>query len=205
MGGEREPAGAARPRVFVALVLPPELADALAGAALEALGGAGRATREHRIPRPDGLHATLFFLGNVLRERLAPLGEALASGLRGAPAPALVLRQAGAFPRWGKERVLWIGAEEADGRGRLLGLRERVLDAVEAAGFATEEERARPFRAHVTLARPREGCGATEAFRELDLALPWTPGEAALVESRREGPGPPVYAVLERFPLAPTD
>jgi 2'-5' RNA ligase len=192
-----EPPAAWR-RIFVALMLGAEGGARLMREVRATLGGEERA---FRLPRDEGVHLTLVFLGDVAEERLDPRRRALAAALGGAPAPRLVVAGTGAFPGRGRARVLWSGVREEDGAA-LAHLREEALAAVEAQGFDVADERARPFRAHLTVARPR---GAPRrvpvAFRELALAFAWRPAAVALAESIR-GQGPARYRALCEIPLA---
>ncbi|MCZ6597871.1 MAG: RNA 2',3'-cyclic phosphodiesterase [Planctomycetota bacterium] len=193
-----------RARAFVALRLGP----ALGRRALEVVA-ADLADRSLRPVRAEGLHLTLAFLGEVERERAGAIARALAKKLAGAASPELELDGTGAFPRPGRERVLWMGVVERPGtEGRLEDLHRRVLRALESAGWDTQGEAkdpGKPLRAHVTLARVRAGRGGVapvpESFYAARLGLPWSPDEVALVESVRRGSGPPHYEPLERFPL----
>lgn len=195
---QHPPRSESSPRLFVALMLGAEPGEEVAAAARAALGGEAAAREGFRLPRPDGLHLTLFFLGPVAGERVPGLRTALARGLDGAPAPRLRLARAGAFPRPGRERVLWVGVEDR-GAGELGRLHARVLDAVEAAGFDAALDRARPFRPHVTVARPRRG-SVPASFYALEVDRVWEPREACLVESVRAD-GPALYRPMARFPL----
>jgi len=188
-------------RVFFALLLGGELGEDLLEATRVALGGATAARRGFRLPRAAGLHLTLLFLGDVEEERLAPLWEAVRTACAGAPRPRLVVAGAGAFPKRGRERVLWLGVEE-ERPGRLDSLWRGVLAGAGRAGFDTAADAARPFRPHITVARPRRTPARVPApFYALSPRRPWTPGELSLVESRRAATGPPEYVPLERLAL----
>jgi 2'-5' RNA ligase len=193
-----------RARVFLALPLGAELGRTLADAVGTALGR-GKAGRAYSFPRPEGLHLTLLFLGDVERPVAARLWSEVEARAGGARAPQLALTSAGSFPAArGRERVLWIGVEPGDAPG-LLRLRADALAAAEAVGLDVRQERARPFRAHVTVARPREARPRVpEAFYALRPALSWTPGELALLESFSE-PGGSRYEPIARLALAAGD
>ncbi len=167
--------------------------------ARERLGGE-EAERGYRLPRAAGLHLTLLFLGGVPAEALERLQAALGPAFAGLRAPQLVLDAAGAFPRRGRERVLWVGVrEQPAAAGRLALLQAAALAAAEHAGCEVEREQA--FHAHVTVARPRhERPRVPESFYAPLPALPWRPGAAALVESVLGG-GPASYRVLVDVPL----
>jgi len=188
-------------RVFCALLLGEELGERVAAAVGSTLGP--NPERSYRLPRPAGLHATLFFLGDASGEAIDSAAAALEERLGRLPAPALQLTVGGAFPARGRERVLWIGVRDTT-PGRLEALHGAALDAFEPiAPSEVARDRARPFRPHVTVARPRDRRPRVPAgFHALDLELPWAPEEACLVESVR-GEGPALYRPLERFRLQP--
>lgn len=136
-------------RLFIAVELPAPVRDNLA-AAQDAL----RAVAVNvRWVRPEAIHLTLAFLGEVLAARLQDLVAALA-GLRDAtPGPiALEARGLGTYPSRGQPRVIWAGL--AGDLGALERLREAVAQAVRGAGFALDD---RPWRPHLTLGRVQGG------------------------------------------------
>ncbi len=185
--------------LFVACLLGPERGRRVAAAVRAALGE--QAQRALRLPRPEGLHATLFYagaLGDAAAERLR---AGLARALAGCAAPELVLGGAGAFPRRGAERVLWVGLREEPERGALARLHAATLVAAEEAGLDTREERGRPFRPHVSVARPRTGGAVPASFYDLALEEPWRPDAVQLVASL-PADGPRRYEARASFPLA---
>lgn len=100
--------------------------------------------------RPEHLHLTLKFLGDVAVECIPALGERLRT-VAAATAPfTLRVAGVGAFPSLARPRVLWVGAAAP----ALVALPDGVEDACRAEGFAPE---ARALRPHVTLGRVRTG------------------------------------------------
>lgn len=184
---------AGRIRAFLALALEgPALAEA--GRRLEAMRRGSLGERA-RFVRPEGLHVTLRFLGAIDSASVAPLATAVGDALAGfAPFP-LRLGALHLFPSPRRPRVLAIGLEPEE---PLSALAAAVARGVEAAGFSPEP---RAFRAHVTLARFREG--ARPGAEVLDVATfpaAFVAHEVLLFESR-PGPGGSVYTPLERLPL----
>src|SRR6185436_9870816 len=137
-------------RVFVAATLPAAIRENLAAAqrALDAL------SLDVRWVRPEGIHLTLVFLGEVLAARLQGLAAALGA-LRGAAGPiVLEARGLGTFPESGRPRVIWARlAGDLDGLARL---QASVAAAVREAGSAIE---ARDWHPHLTLGRVQGGWG----------------------------------------------
>ncbi|MCE9595011.1 MAG: RNA 2',3'-cyclic phosphodiesterase [Planctomycetes bacterium] len=170
----------ARPRLFVALMLEPELGAAVFHAVEPALAGA-----ELRRHAPGELHLTLFFLGATGTDVAERLKVDLAAVAARHTALDLRLTRAGAFPEPGRERVLWIGVDERRA-GPLVALQADV-EAVCVAAGATREPRT--WRPHVTVARRRdEKVGGNAAsvpaqFYDTNLDLEWKPKRLQLVES----------------------
>lgn len=181
-------------RLFLALGLP--------AAIRESLAGAQRVLRSSctgwRWVRPEGIHLTLRFLGEVsAADDAAQRPSWRRAASRSGP---LRLRVAGTgvFPSVRRPRVLWVGVEEIDPGGRLEALAGALEAAARDAGFKAET---RNFRPHLTLARAARGGRPTAPAPE---SVGWI-GEAAigdLVLFRSElRPQGARYTALERFPL----
>lgn len=187
-------------RAFVALALGAEL-----GAGVGARVSALLDRSDWRLARPEGLHVTLAFLGSVERVRLEKLGAPFAEALVSLRAPALELTHGGAFPSWGRPRVLWIGAEERGEAGRLERCRAAVAAALHSQGFGLGDELGRPFRPHVTVARPRSRrVSVPVGFRALTIAAAWRPPAVTLYESRPAAGGSR-YEPLASWPFGARD
>ncbi|HVM97158.1 MAG TPA: RNA 2',3'-cyclic phosphodiesterase [Candidatus Acidoferrales bacterium] len=99
-----------------------------------------------RWVRPEGMHATLKFLGRVKTDCLPRLQSALTAAVCEQSALRLQVRGLGAFPNLRRPQVLWVGFVGS-------GLQElaRSVDAVAMTlGFEAEN---RAFHGHVTLGR----------------------------------------------------
>ncbi|MDD2764354.1 MAG: RNA 2',3'-cyclic phosphodiesterase [Opitutaceae bacterium] len=152
-------------RLFVAIALPASVREQLA-ALYEPVRGIA-------WTRPEQLHLTLRFLGDVD----AALGETLAAALTRVRVEPFVLPVAGTgvFPPRGPARVLWAGV--GHGHPRLHQLRQQVDDALLATGLALD---VRFFRPHVTLGRVQAGAppGAVAQFLKRHRAFEAAPFRA---------------------------
>jgi RNA 2',3'-cyclic 3'-phosphodiesterase len=132
-------------RAFVAVFPPPEVRK-------KALVAARRLPSANRVrwARPENVHLTLKFLGDVREEALdglsAALGEVCA---RHAPFDAALVGL-GAFPSARRARVLWAGVDA--GSDQLRSLAADVDAALAPLGFEREK---RPYVPHLTLGRIR--------------------------------------------------
>lgn len=136
-------------RAFVAIEI--------GGDAKRALADAIAALRAERIAalrpvRPEGVHLTLKFLGDIAPELAPRIGETLAEVAARHPPFSLTLGDAGFFPAGNasRARVLWVGIDGAT--DALRELQREVDNAIAALGFPRERQ---PFRPHLTLARLR--------------------------------------------------
>ena len=100
------------------------------------------ATEGLRLVRPDLVHITLKFLGDVQEGRVDAVDAALRE-VKAAPFPVQV-KGIGAFPGQ-SVRVLWLGLE-----GDFSKLHQGIEKALEPLGFPPEK---RGFSPHVTLGR----------------------------------------------------
>ncbi|HYH84978.1 MAG TPA: RNA 2',3'-cyclic phosphodiesterase [Pyrinomonadaceae bacterium] len=184
-------------RVFCAIDLPGEVKSRVAAhiASLRARFPKVRASWE----RPEKLHLTLKFLGDVEISRVEEFSRAAEGAASSFEPFKLAVAEAGAFPPHGSPRVLWLGIEDA--AGRLSGLQRSLEDVCHVAGF---EREGRPFKPHLTVARIRTPHGAREladAHRETSFE-PQTFIVSELVIIRSEmGPGGSRYTPVSRHPF----
>jgi len=150
--------------------------------------------------RPENLHLTLKFLGQVEEGRIGAVGEAITAAATGCGPIHLVFQGLGAFPSLRAARVVWIGLSH--GAETLAALRARIEAGLEPRGFARE---ARPFTAHLTLGRVRGPAHREQLARALTGATTEALGEMLLdrIELMRSdlSAGGARYSVLQRFPL----
>jgi 2'-5' RNA ligase len=188
-------------RLFVAAWLP-EAAAREAARVLDRLRSAGG---DVKWVSPENLHVTLRFLGDTDEGRVAALVDAVTDAAEGVSPFALALGTAGTFPPRGTPRVVWLGIDR--GAREIADLARRVEERLVARGLVEEPE-TRPFRAHVTLGRPRS---PRNLERLTDLLAEVSPEgrahrleEVRLVESRLPlggTPGGAKYAAVARVPL----
>lgn len=179
-------------RVFYAVELPREVREA-------ATAHAARLRRDFpdaraSWARPEGVHITLKFIGEVEAPRVEALSSAARSTVEEFEPFPLTIEEPGTFPPRGAARVLWLGVKDAS--GGLARLQRRLEQECEAAGFPSEE---RAFKPHLTLARLRAPAPAlSEAHRRTAFG-PFDFEVVELVVMRSElGPGGSRYTPLSR-------
>jgi 2'-5' RNA ligase len=119
--------------------------------------------------KPDNMHLTLRFLGDVAAECVPEISRRLRESLSGFGALELICERLGCFPHPRYPRVVWAWVHDEPDE-RLAGLHRHVDNAV--AGFAEQPAEAR-FVGHITLARPKliKRAGAEKLRRFLDEAV----------------------------------
>jgi 2'-5' RNA ligase len=183
-------------RTFIAIELPDDLKQEIARVQ-ELLRAAGASAN---WTRPEGIHLTLKFLGEVPDAKAQEILQALEVAARGTGRLALAVEGAGAFPNIKSPRVLWIGV--TGDIEQLATLQAAVEDAMDRLGF---EREARKFSPHLTLARikfpkPRDNWPRViEGIRDVNLGG-FEAGHLSLMKSelRREGA---VYTEVGRVEL----
>jgi RNA 2',3'-cyclic 3'-phosphodiesterase len=112
----------------------------------------------------------------------------------------LPLETVGAFPPNRPPRVLWIGIGQ--GHPRLFQLRQRVDDALLAAGLPLD---VRTFHPHVTLARVAENAAPAARnwlHQHRDASAPPFRVESFDLYASELRPSGAVHTLEQRFPLA---
>ncbi len=183
------------------------LAVELASAVRESIGALQDALKS-RIPgelvrwvRPENLHLTLRFLGEVEPSVVAALLETLTESVRGCQPFRFSLRGGGCFPNRKRPRVLWVGVDPVP--VELGRLKQAADDAVRQQGFLPE---GRGFEPHLTIARFKTSKTAETSVAPLMTALEGRDfGESpvsdiVLFESRLSQRGATYHAV-ERISL----
>jgi 2'-5' RNA ligase len=132
-------------RVFIAVFPPPELRE-------EVLARARRLSLRGRVrwSRPENIHLTLKFLGEVREEVLTGLCAALEEVCERHAAFDAGLAGLGAFPSARRTQILWAGI--GVGSDELRSLATDLDDAMAPLGFEREK---RPYTPHLTLGRAR--------------------------------------------------
>jgi 2'-5' RNA ligase len=178
-------------RIFVAVFPPPEIRRALVGAARE-LPVVG----EVRWARPENVHLTLKFLGDVPEDDLDRVAEALEPVRLRHESFEAELSGFGAFPSARRARILWAGIGE--GSEPLRDLARDVEASLEPLGFERED---RAYMPHLTLGRARGRPVSLEAFEAPPLGF--SVRNVDLVESVLGGGS--TYSTLATYLLSQRD
>ena len=141
-------------------------------------------------------HVTLRFLGWTYPRLMPWVGERLATLAAETSTFDTRLRDLGAFPSARRARVLWAGLDD---EGAWATLATAISEAL-AREFPPE---ARPFSAHLTVARSDPPLALPPAFVETSLeSRPFAIDAFVLMRSHLRRPSP-VYEPVATYPLAP--
>ena len=180
-------------RAFIAIDLPESIQ-----VALDRQQAAFRAAcAEARWTRPEGIHLTLKFLGEISDDKVRQVTEVLTTLAPFEPF-SIEVKGFGFFPDARRPRVFWVGLEAPPALGELAC---RVEECMERLGFARED---RAFTPHLTLARfkvprPQPALQALlEQHQELTMGC-FKVSEFFLYESKLSPQGAE-YRKVARFP-----
>jgi 2'-5' RNA ligase len=145
-------------RTFIALELPPSLISLLAKVQEDLQSMGLRA----KWVRPENIHLTLKFLGNINPTDIDNIGGAMVDAVGEIETFNLVAEGIGVFPGIKRPRVIWMGLK---GQVQLLFAMQRLLeDSLAALGYKKEK---RPFKGHLTLGRFKQSVNPNTIRRVL--------------------------------------
>jgi 2'-5' RNA ligase len=183
-------------RAFISVELSDEIRRRTA-----ALQGDLRASGARlRWVKPDNLHFTLRFLGEIPAAQVARAVVATREAVRAVVPFVVTIGGLGAFPSFERPQVVWIGA--VAGADALEALADRVNDALARERFPGDRRR---FRPHLTVGRARDErqwgdlVRALHRFRDVEIG-PQRVDVVTVMESRLTPEGP-VYTVREQVRL----
>ncbi len=145
-------------RTFIAIELDETIKDALAD--LQGQLKAKVPQGSVRWVRPEGIHLTLKFLGDVPADRIEEVEQALTQAGVGFSSFLFSVGGLGCFPNPRRPRVVWVGVQEDS--GTLPRLQKAIDDAMEKLGFPPEGRR---FHAHLTLGRTQRRASSGDVRR----------------------------------------
>jgi RNA 2',3'-cyclic 3'-phosphodiesterase len=181
-------------RLFIAIEIPDTLKEALAALQLELK----QARASLSWIRPENIHLTIKFLGEVGEDRLDDVVRVTAAAASNSPPAELGLSEIGVFDER-RPRVVWAGL-----KGDLTvveRLRSDLDERLGEAGFARES---RPLRPHLTIGRFKAPRGARELIALASgYALPdvsFLASEIVVVQSKLHPQGAR-YTVLSKARL----
>ena len=147
-------------RAFLAIDLPEEIRDRIRGIQDRLKTN----LKGVRWIRPEGIHLTLKFLGNISKNDILNISGMIEKQTKYVGPLMLKVGTVGTFPNLKRPRVLWLGiGGETE---QLITLQKKIDAALEDCGFKRET---RTFRPHLTLGRiksPKGTSGLSQAIED---------------------------------------
>ena len=155
-----------------------------------------------RWVKPDVMHLTLQFIGDVSEDKVAEIVQTVETTLAEIHPFPFEMRGLGFFPNEHAPKVLWCGTKE--GKAELCALAQRVQDALKTLGFPPEKQ---PFSPHLTLGRipALRGVEAMMTVVKSHQGVSLGEGQinAVTLYQSTLTPDGPVYQPLHRWQLPP--
>lgn len=176
----------------------------LAGSVKEAVEALNRRLRGYGAQaswvRPENMHLTLRFFGDVAEEQVVRLADKISEGSKGIAPFSLCVRGIGAFPNVRRPSVLWAGVDPTEGGLSLL--HTAAENAARAIGLPPDDK---AFHPHVTLARIRDARTARPLMEAVEGEAGFDAGafdvRGMTLFSSELTPRGPIYRVVREFAL----
>ena len=150
-----------------------------------------------RLVKPENIHITLKFLGEVKDDRVDDIIEALTGIDTRFNRGKSKIIDIGAFPNMKKPHVLWLGID--DGKEQFSKMAEFINNSLGIYGFTKNN---RPFSPHLTLGRFKKPVlNLTDYIKKIKVPdIEFGVNRISVYESKLYQSGP-VYTVLKHFNL----
>ncbi len=178
-------------RTFIAIEIPGNIISKIR----ELQEGIKKYSFKIRWVRPENIHLTLKFLGDIEAVNIDEIAEAISKTVKGYTSISLKAKGIGVFPGIKRPRVLWVGL--TDQSESLVRLQKTLDENLQALGFPREK---RPFRGHLTMGRIKDNIDvkkfgdALMAFRDFETET-FTASQLVLYKSELK-PSGAVYTEL---------
>lgn len=183
-------------RAFIAISLPEPVLQGIV-TAQETLKRSGL---KIRWVRKEGIHLTLKFLGDIDRDSVEKISEAMERATGSFSPFTLWAEGIGVFPNLRRPRVAWVGLS---GDIEILRALQRDLESqLSGLGFPKEK---RPFKGHLTLGRVKgrlDGIKLQEALEDLgDFRTESFTAQSIVLFQSELRPDGAVYSRVAEAPL----
>jgi len=180
-----------RIRAFIAIELNKEIHDYLANIQNELK----QARADVKWVKPENIHLTLKFLGNMDISQINQIKKILAEISQGENEFSIELSRVGAFPKLKYPRAIWIGIEK--NQDKVTEIANNLEERLHKLGISKED---RPFHPHITIGRVKSSLNrSTLAEKLTSINIPQRPSmtikKLTLFKSTLT-PNGPIYQVL---------
>jgi len=145
-------------RTFIAIELPQEIRDFLSQLQEELKSSQA----DVKWVKPENIHLTLKFLGEVDDRKLDKIIEIIEDTTRGKNKFQMRISSLGAFPKIDFPRVIWVGVDIGDKEAK--GIAEELEEKLAKIAIPKEN---RPFSSHITIGRMRSSLNREKLVQKL--------------------------------------
>lgn len=150
-------------RTFIAIKIPEDIQEKLS----DLQEKLQQAEAHVSWVKPDNIHLTLKFLGNIEEDQIPAIVSSLKESVKVVTPFQLQIGYAGAFPNIRFPRVVWIGVTD-DENGSLKALQTDLNERLARVGFKEENGR---FNPHLTLGRVRSQKNRSNLLRAIEAII----------------------------------
>ncbi|MBU1124599.1 MAG: RNA 2',3'-cyclic phosphodiesterase [Candidatus Omnitrophica bacterium] len=186
-------------RTFIAITLPQGIKEALS----QVQNQLKKSGAEVRWVKPENIHLTLKFLGEIDEETLQSVCAALEGISCRHRFYTAEISSLGSFPRNASARVLWVGIEQ--GKEETETLSQAIEDELSTKKIPREE---REFQSHITLGRLTSNLNRFRLIEQLLLAASRLkenklcfPVRSLTLYKSTLSPAGPGYEIIQEFSL----
>jgi len=149
--------------------------------------------------KPENIHITLKFLGEVPEEKINEVFSATEAALKETKKFKMNLKGTGAFPDFRRPRVIWVGTGK--GGEELSNMANKIEEEMEKIGYPKEN---RKFSPHFTIGRvksPKDIEKLMERVKTTDFETEDIEVNEVTVMKSQLHPAGAIYTPLEKIPL----
>jgi 2'-5' RNA ligase len=149
--------------------------------------------------KPENIHITLKFLGEVPEEKMNEVFSATEAALKETKRFKMNLKRMGAFPDFRRPRVIWVGTGK--GGEELLSMANKIEEEMEKIGYPKEN---RKFSPHFTIGRvksPKNIEKLMELVKSTDFETEDIGVNEVTVMKSQLHPAGAIYTSLKKIPL----
>lgn len=177
-------------RMFIAVELPQEVRKKL----IELQKNLN--LPEAKLVKPEAMHLTLVFLGNVDEEKMKIASQELKKDLASFGTFSVSIKGLGAFPKLSKAHIVWVGL---DGVKKLKELEDKIRHRLKSMNFRLED---RPFMPHLTIARLRQKTDLANLIKKIkDLELAEFGVKDIIIFESKLTPLDPIHKAIGKIKL----
>lgn len=145
-------------RSFISIELPEKVRSDLS----EVEKRLKKTKADFRWVKPDNIHLTLKFLGEIKEESIGEIINVMRRACSHCNSFNLELEGVGLFPNLKYPRVLWVGIKD---NPLLTDLQTKIEDGMVSLGFKKDNKK---FKAHLTLGRFRSSTGKEDLMEAIE-------------------------------------